>query len=94
MPAILLSPIAWRVFQIGLMLATIAYASRGRSVPKDAVHESVLDGLPEGLAVEAHRAEAERAVHAAGRFRRVLRLPGGGLELEAAGFGRLRMRRA
>ena len=94
MPAILLSPLAWRIFQIGLMAATILYASRSRTAPKDAAHEAALDDLPEGVALNAHRAEAERAVHAAARFRRVLRLPGAGFEIEAAGLGRLRLRRA
>ena len=54
----------------------------------------MLDELPEGLAVNGHRAEAERGLHAAGRFRRVLRFRGAGLEIEAAGLGRLRLRRA
>ena len=96
MPAILVSPFAWRAFQLGLLAAMAVYASRQRGEPKDAEHEHVLDGLPEGLAVKSHRAEAERAVHAAGRFRRVLRFGprGAGLEIEAAGLGRLRMRRA
>ena len=36
------------------------------SAPKDVEHERVLDDLPEGLAVNGHRAEAERGLHAAG----------------------------
>ncbi len=95
MPPILLSPVLWRVAQLGAMAAVTLYASRQRaSAPKDVEHEQVLDALPEGLAINGHRAEAERAVHAAGRFRRVLRVRGAGVEIEAAGLGRLRMRRA
>lgn len=78
------------------LAAVTVYASKRSSHPKDALHEQVLDDLPEGFAGHAHRAEAERAVHASGRFRRTLRLGprGKGLEIEAAGLGRLRMRRA
>jgi hypothetical protein len=97
LPPILLSPFVWRAVQIGALAAVAAYASRQRgSEPKDVEHERVLDGLPEGVAVGSHRAEAERGIHAAGRIRRVLRFgPGGaGLEIEASGLGRLRMRRA
>ena len=94
MPAILLSPLALRLVQLGAVAAMAVYASRQRSAPKDAEHERVLDDLPEGLAVNGHRAEAERGLHAAGRFRRVLRIRGAGLEIEVAGLGRLRLRRA
>ena len=96
MPPILLSPFVWRAVQLGALAAMAVYASRQRAEPKDVEHERVLDGLPEGLAVSGHRAEAERGVHAAGRIRRVLRFGprGAGLEIEASGLGRLRMRRA
>jgi hypothetical protein len=94
LPAILLSPIALRLMQIGAVAAMAVYASRQRSAPKDVEHERVLNDLPEGLALSGHRAEAERGLHAAGRFRRVVRLPGAGIEIEAAGLGRLRLRRA
>lgn len=95
MPAIVFSPFAWSVFRFALMVAVAVYASR-RSVsePKNMVHEAVLDGLEEGVEGHAHRAEAERAVHAAARLKRVFRLPRGPrLEFEAAGLGRLRLRR-
>jgi len=91
-----LTPLAWRIFQLSLFAAMAVYASRQRGAqPKDVQREGVLDRLPEGLSGHAHKAEEERAVHAAGRFRRVLRFgPGAGLEIEAAGLGRLRVRRA
>ena len=97
MPTLLLSPIAWRTAQLVAFAAMAVYASRARnSGPKDAAHERVLDDLPDGVSAHAHRAEAERGMHAAGRFRRVLRLGRNGpaLEVEAAGLGRLRLRRS
>lgn len=97
MPApIALSPLAWMVLRYGAVAAVTMAASRLRpSQPKDTVHEAVLDDLPEGVRARSHRAEGENAVHGDGKLRRVLRLrPGGpGIELEAAGLARLRMRR-
>ncbi len=92
-----LTPFAWRAIRLGALAAAAVYASRQRaSEPKDARREQVLDDLPEGFTAHSHRAEAERGVHAAGRFRRVFRVgpQGAGLEIEAAGLGRFRVRRA
>lgn len=76
------------------MAAIAIYASRRASHPKDPRHETVLDDLPDGVTSHAHRAEAERGVHGAGRMRRVLKVPGGpALEVDAAGLGRIRFRR-
>jgi hypothetical protein len=97
LPTFLLTPLAWRAAQIFLLAAMAVYASRAKSGgPKDAAHQQVLDDLPEGVAAHGHRAEAERGVHAAGRFRRVLRLGPNGpaFEVEAAGLGRVRLRRS
>ncbi len=96
MPAFVTSPIAWRALRLGMLAAMALYASRQRtSEPKDAARESTLDDLPEGISAHGHRAEAERAVHGTGRFRRVVRLPNGrAIEIEAAGLGRVRVRRA
>lgn len=90
-----LSPMTWRLLRIGALAATAVYASRQGS-PKDAGHEKVLDDLPEGVGAHTHRAEAERGMHATGHFRRVLRLgpQGPAFEIDAAGLGRLRLRRA
>ncbi|MBP7000626.1 hypothetical protein [Amaricoccus sp.] len=96
MPApIPLAPLAWTAIRIGAVAAVAFYTARGKSQPKHAHREAVLDELPEGLIAEPHRAEAERAVHGAGRFRRTFRLrPGGpGVEVDAAALGRFRMRR-
>lgn len=95
MPApIAIGPIAWTALRLGAVAAVTLYAARGRSQPKDARREAVLDELPEGVSAEPHRAEAERAMHGAGRFRRTFRLPGGpGFEIDAAALGRFRLRR-
>ncbi len=94
MPAIPIAPFAWSALRIGAMAAVAVYASRRVSQPKDPRHESVLDDLPEGVSGHSHRAEAERGVHGAGRMRRTFRMPGGpALEVEAAGLGRIRLRR-
>jgi hypothetical protein len=96
MPAPLaLSPLAWTALRIGAVAAIAFYAARGKSEPKDALRESVLDDLPEGVTAAPHRAEAEQAVHGAGRMKRTIRLgPNGpGVEIDAALLGRLRLRR-
>jgi hypothetical protein len=93
LPAIVLTPLAWTAIRIGAVAAMALYASRRASDPKHAAHEEVLDGLPEGVSAHSHRAEAERGLHGAARFRRVLRIRGAALELEAAGLGRVRLRR-
>lgn len=95
MPAPLaLSPIAWTVIRIGAVAAVAAIA-RSRSHPRDPHQDVVLDDLPEGLSAKTHTAEAERAMHGHGRFKRTLRVgPGGpGVEIDASGLGRLRFRR-
>lgn len=95
MPAFALSPIAWSALRIGAVAAMAVYASRRQSRPKDVAHEAALDDLPAGWSGHAHRAEAERALHGAARLRRVVRVGprGAGIEIEAAGIGRIRMRR-
>lgn len=90
-----LAPLAWTALRLGAVAAVAVIASRAASHPKDAQHQAVLDGLPEGVLGHAHRAEDERAVHGQGRLRRVLRLKPGGpaLEIDAAALGRVRLRR-
>ena len=87
-------PIAWTALRLGAVAALALYAARGRSQPKHGEHERVLDDLPEGLGTHPHRAEDETALHGQGRFRRTFRFPAGpGIEVDAAGLGRLRFRR-
>jgi hypothetical protein len=94
---IALSPLAWTAIRFGVVAAVGLYAARrgGGSEPKDALHEHVLDDLPDGMAARPHRAEAERAMHTRGRYRRVIRFgpSGPGLEIDAAALGRVRLRR-
>jgi hypothetical protein len=97
MPApIAIPPIAWTALRLGAVAAMALYASRHReSQPKDAQHEHVLDGLPEGMSARPHSAGSESAMHGAGRYRRTLRFgkTGPGFEFDAAALGRLRFRR-
>jgi hypothetical protein len=97
MPApIALSPLAWTALRYGALTALALYAARSRvSQPKDALHEHMLDALPEGMVARPHRAEGESALHGHGRVRRVVRLGRGGpgVEIEAAALGRFRFRR-
>jgi aminopeptidase N len=91
-----LPPIAWVALRLGAIAAVAVYASRrSLSRPKDAEQEFVLDRVPEGLEAAPHRAEAERAFHGQGRFRRVVRLGshGPGVEIDMAALARLRVRR-
>jgi len=96
MPAPLaLGPLAWTALRVGAVAAMALYAARGRSQPKQAEQELVLDDLPDGLSARPHRAEDESAMHGAGRFRRTIRLgrSGPGFEVDAAALARLRLRR-
>ena len=95
MAAPIIAPIAWTALRLGAVAAVAFYVNRGRSQPKHAEHEYVLDDLPEGVAGARHHAEAERAMHGQGRFRRTIRLRSGGpgVEIDMAALGRLRLRR-
>ncbi len=95
MPAPIIAPIAWTALRFGAVAAVALYVGRSRSQPKHAEHEHVLDDLPDGVAAGPHRAEAERAMHGQGRFRRTIRLgaAGPGVEIDMAALGRLRFRR-
>jgi hypothetical protein len=92
MPAVL-APFAWTALRLGAVAALALVASRGVSRPKDAEHQAVLDGLPDGVGGHTHRSEAERGVHGHGRLRRVVRFGAGALEIDAAALGRVRLRR-
>lgn len=96
MPApIALTPLAWTALRLGAVAAMTLYASRRASQPKDADQEAMLDSLPEGIHATTHRAEAERVVQTDCHLRRVIRLrrDGPAFEIDAAGFGRFRLRR-
>ncbi|MEM8571084.1 MAG: hypothetical protein AAGG56_09270 [Pseudomonadota bacterium] len=90
------SPIVWTMIRYGALIAVAAYASRSAtSEPKDAEREHVLDQVPEGVNMHAHRAEAERAAHGSSRLRRTIRFgrDRAGLEIDFAALGRFRLRR-
>ena len=96
LPAVLLTPIALRALQIGRALALAALvASRKRASegPErvDMASEDALDRIPEGADLRADPANGR--ADAEGRWRRVVRLGGHGLEIEAAALGRLRWRK-
>jgi len=96
LPAILLSPVALRAAQVGGALALAAWvASRKRAAegPErlDMASEDALDRIPEGADLRADPANGR--ADAEGRWRRVFRLGGRGVEIEAAALGRLRWRR-
>jgi hypothetical protein len=94
MPGVL-APFAWTALRLGAVAALALVASRGVSRPKNAEHQTVLDGLPDGIGGHTHRSEAERGVHGHGRMRRVFRFRTGGpaVEIDAAALGRVRLRR-
>lgn len=90
-----LAPIAWTALRIGAV-AAVAYmaARRLQDAPKDVWREHTLDEVGDGLDLSADRAEAERNLHAAGRFRRTVRLGAGpGVEIDLSALARLRLRR-
>jgi len=95
MAAPIIAPIAWTALRFGAVAAMAYYVQRGRSTPKHAEHEYILNDLPDGVAGARHHAEAERAMHGQGRFRRTIRLRTGGpgIEVDMAALGRFRLRR-
>lgn len=89
-----LAPIAWTALRVGTVAAVAWYVRRqARPEPKHPWRERALDDLPEGLDVTRDRSEAEHNAHASARFRRVIRLGDGGLEVDISGMGRIRLRR-
>lgn len=90
--ALPIAPIALVALRYGAVALT-AYAVARAASPgaHDQRAEDAMDDLPEGLVVnqEPHR------IHAGGRFRRTIRIgsTGPGIEIDAAGLGRVRWRR-
>ena len=92
-----LVPVAVFAFRAGLaatafwaMRRTFARATRvGRT---DQRAEEALDGMDEGLSTHAPADRAGQR-NAGLRLRRVIRWPGGGVEVDLAAVGRLRVRR-
>lgn len=93
---IALAPLAWTALRLGAVAAAAIYASRASGARSPRVeHEDVLDGLPEGMTAHPQRSPEQQGVHGHGRLRRTIRLrrDGPGLEIDAAGVGRVRFRR-
>lgn len=93
--ALPLTPIALTVLRYapaaGAAVATAVYAySRRRSVDQRA--EDLMDDLPDGIEVtKTHEGDQ---MNATGRIRRTIRLANGkGVEIEAAGFARIRLKK-
>lgn len=93
LPAVLAAPVALRLLQLGGAVALGLWLARREGPERlDIATEDVLDRLPEGSDLRLDpangRADAET------RLRRTLRFAGRGVEIEAAGLARLRVRRA
>ncbi len=90
-----IAPIAIRAAQIGAVAALTWWATRRRREPgpRDVWRERVMDGLDEGLETDFERRDGEARAGATGRWRRTIRVGGAGLEIDAAGFTRIRLRR-
>jgi len=96
MPApLVLPPLALFALRAAAVGAVVAYVARRRtSGPRDLYREAALNETPEGLELDTERRPDEARLDAAGRFRRVIRLgrSGPGVEIDATGLGRVRLR--
>ena len=90
-----LAPIAIKVAQYGAVAAIAWWAARRQrpAGPRDLWRERVMDDLDEGLETDFERGEDEARAAASGRWRRIIRMGGSGVEIDATGLMRLRMRR-
>ncbi|MFC7702829.1 hypothetical protein ACFQXB_01315 [Plastorhodobacter daqingensis] len=88
-------PIAGIALRYGaVVLAAYAVSRSVRPGHLDQRNEDALDRVDEGVSL--HQAPHEDQINLAARFRRVVRLgtSGPGLEIDAAGLGRIRFRKA
>lgn len=90
-----LAPIAIKVAQYGAVATIAWWAARRRRPdgPRDLWRERVLDDLDEGLETDFAQRDGETRAGASGRWRRVIRAGGAGMEVEIAGLTRFRVRR-
>lgn len=98
MPApVALAPIAWKAAQLGAVAAVTWYAARRSRPegPRDLWRERVLDDVEEGLETDFDRSDGSARTGVAARWRRTIRLgqTGPGLEIDAAGLARIKLRR-
>ena len=90
--ALPIAPVAVFALKYGsVALAAYGVARAVHKAPRDQGAEDALDRVAEGVGA---RREGE-ATHATARWRRVVRLgtAGPGVEIDAAGLGRIRLRR-
>ncbi|MEM9010520.1 MAG: hypothetical protein AAGE18_04785 [Pseudomonadota bacterium] len=98
MPAPLaLTPVALTALRYGAVAAVTYLALRRRTARglPEAAREDALDEVAEGVEILTHAQPGEARGDGAARLRRTIRLGrhGPGLEIDAAAFGRLRVRR-
>lgn len=98
MPApVAFAPIAWKAAQFGAVAAIAWYAARRRTPAglREVWREKVLDDVAEGVETDVSRTEDETHLSAAGKLRRTIRLgaQGPGVDIDATGLARLRVRR-
>lgn len=90
-----LAPIAIKAAQYGAVAAVAWWAARRQreAGPRDIWRERVMDDLDEGLETDFERKPDEARAGASGRFRRTIRFGATGIEIDAAGLTRFRVRR-
>ena len=91
-----LAPVAIKLAQFGAVAAIGWWAARRRRAPgpREVWRERVMDDLDEGLETDWERSEGEARAGVAGRWRRTIRVGRAGVEIDAAGLTRIRLRRA
>ena len=99
MPApVALAPFAWKAAQFGAVAAVAWYAARRRKPAglREVWRERVLDEVEYGVETDFSRTTDETYLGASGKWRRTVRLGtnGPGIEIDATGLTRIRLRRA
>jgi hypothetical protein len=92
LPAVLVAPLTLRLLQLGAAVAIGAVLAARRGPERvDMATEDALDRLPEGGDLRLDPANGRADAEA--RLRRTVRFGRAGVEIEAAGLARLRVRR-
>jgi hypothetical protein len=92
LPAVFVAPLTLRLLQLGAAVAVGAILAARRGPERvDMATEDALDRLPEGGDLRLDPANGRADADA--RLRRTVRLGRAGVEIEAAGLARLRVRR-
>ena len=91
--AIPLAPVAVLALKYGTVAAlAFVIGKNAKPVPKDAIREKAFDDAQGGVSAYARREPGEVTGHAAAKIRH--KIPGVGLDFDAAILARLRFRRA